>query len=164
MNDDLIFADEEETEQTAVQEKYKILIVDDDSEVHSFTKLALKGFEYRSKGVEFISAFSGSEAKETLLKHPNIAVAFLDVVMETNTAGLDIVRHIRKEIGNEVIRIIIRTGQPGEAPERYVIDNYDINDYKEKTELTSDKLYTTLRTALSQYSYILDVLNKKKKV
>ena len=161
MNDELIFADEEELEETGIQEVYKVLVVDDDEEVHSFTKLALKDFKYQSKGVEFISAFSGSEAKEIFIKYDDIAVVFLDVVMETNTAGLDVAKYIRKELENDTVRIIIRTGQPGEAPERYVIDNYDINDYKEKTELTSDKLYTTLRTALSQYNYIIDVLNKK---
>jgi len=91
----------------------------------------------------------------------DIGIILLDVVMETNTSGLDLVKYIREDLKNTMSRIIIRTGQHGEAPERYVIENYDINDYKEKTELTTDKLYTTIRTALAQYAHLVDLLNKK---
>ena len=162
MEDELVFADEDEViEEVSTQGSFKVLIVDDDKEVHSFTKLALHDFEYMGRGVVFISAFDGAEAREVLYDIEDIAVIFLDVVMETNVSGLEVAKFIRQELKNEMIRIIIRTGQPGEAPERYVIDHYDINDYKEKTELTADKLYTTLRTALAQYTQLQDVLNKK---
>ena len=159
--DDLVFAPEDDNNLRKNQEIYKILIVDDDKEVHSFTKLALKGFIYKQKGIEFISAYSAKEAKEYLDVIDDIAVILLDVVMESNSAGLEVVEYIRRTLVNDMVRIIIRTGQAGEAPERFVIDNYDINDYKEKTELTSDKLYTTIRTALAQYSQLEDILNKK---
>jgi len=161
MEDELVFAQEENIEDTQKEEPFKVLIVDDDKEVHSFTKLALHSFEYKKKGIEFLSAYSGSQAKQILQEVEDIAVVFLDIVMETNSSGLDIAKFIRKDLDNDMIRIIIRTGQPGEAPERFVIDNYDINDYKEKTELTADKLYTTLRTALAQYTQLEEILNKK---
>ena len=165
MNDDLVFAPEEVEEiHEELFEPYIVLIVDDDSEVHSFTKLALKNFSFNSREIKFISAYSAKEAKILLAETSNIAVILLDVVMETNTAGLDVAKFIRHELFNSMSRIIIRTGQPGEAPERYVIDNYDINDYKEKTELTTDKLYTTLRTALAQYTQLEDLLNKKDEI
>lgn len=160
MNDELIFLKDNKPKITDTGELYKVLIVDDDDDIHTVTKLAVQSLKYKSKGIEFISAYSAKEAKG-ILANNEIAVVFLDVVMETHTAGLDLARFIREDLKNETIRIIIRTGQPGEAPEKYVIDNYDINDYKEKTELTADKLYTTLRTALAQYSYIVDILNKK---
>lgn len=160
--DELLFATEDDEQNDKVkQPPFKVLIVDDDKEVHAFTKLALQDFEYIGKNIEFISAYSGVEAREVLYENDDIAVIFLDVVMETNVSGLEVAAFIRHELKNDRIRIIIRTGQPGEAPERYVVDNYDINDYKEKTELTADKLYITLRTALAQYTQLLDVLNKK---
>ena len=81
------------------------------------------------------------------LQH-DIAVALVDVVMESYDAGLKLVEHIRHRVGNSLIRIVIRTGQPGVAPERYVIDNYDIDDYKDKTELTAGGPYTTVRWLL----------------
>ncbi len=140
---------------------YNILIVDDEEAVHTVTKMALKEFRFNNHDVNFISAYSEKEARELLSTKDDFAVAFIDVVMETNKSGLNLVEFIRDELGNKNIRIIIRTGQPGEAPEKYVIDNYDINDYKEKTELTSGKLYTTLRTSLAQYSQILGILNNK---
>ncbi len=164
MNDELVFAPEEEITIDEHQELYTVLIVDDDAEVHSFTKLALKDFTYNYNKIKFVSAYSAKEAKTILKEDFNIAVILLDVVMETNTAGLDVAKYVRHEIFNDLVRIIIRTGQPGEAPERFVIDNYDINDYKEKTELTTDKLYTTLRTAISQYLQLKDLVNKKNEI
>jgi len=164
MNDELVFAPEEEIVIDEHELSYTILIVDDDAEVHSVTKLALKDFRYNYHKINFLSAYSAKEAKEILKDNDKIAVILLDVVMETNSAGLDVAKYIRHEIFNDMVRIIIRTGQPGEAPERFVIDNYDINDYKEKTELTTDKLYTTIRTALSQYSHLKDLVNKKNEI
>ena len=74
--------------------------------------------------------------------------------METDVAGLELVEYIRNEIKNETVRIILRTGQPGQAPERRVIVQYDINDYKAKTELTADKLFTSLTAALRSYQQL----------
>jgi len=164
MNDELVFAPEEEHLHNKPTQKNKILIVDDDEEVHSFTKLALKNFVYKDKGLEFLSAHNEPEARDILSSNDDIAIILLDVVMETNTSGLDLAKYIREDMRNSMSRIIIRTGQPGEAPERYVIENYDINDYKEKTELTTDKLYTTIRTALAQYGHLVDLLNKKDEI
>jgi len=164
MNDEIIFAPEDLDTKIRVDGTYKILIIDDDEEVHLFTKLALKSFVFRNKKIEFLSAHSEKQAREMLPLHDDLAVILLDVVMEKNTSGLDLAEYIRSDLKNDMSRIIIRTGQPGEAPERYVIDNYDINDYKEKTELTADKLYTTIRTALVQYMQLIELNNKKNEI
>lgn len=161
--DELLFSPEEEDE-TSGNSPWIILIVDDDAEVHSFTRLALRTFTYEDKPLEFLSAYSAREASEILTQRDDIAVILLDVVMETPTAGLDLVETIRYRFKNTMTRIIIRTGQPGVAPERFVIDHYDINDYKEKTELTSERLYVTIRSALSQYKQIIELLNKKNEI
>src|SRR6202000_1952084 len=87
-------------------------------------------------------------------EHSDIAAVLLDVIMETDAAGLDLVEYIRNELRNETVRIILRTGQPGQAPERRVIVQYDINDYKAKTELTADKLFTSLTAALRSYQQL----------
>jgi hypothetical protein len=81
-------------------------------------------------------------------EHPDMAVALIDVVMETPSAGLELVRQIREELDNRLVRIILRTGQPGAAPEKQVVVDYDINDYKEKSELTFQRLQTGIITAL----------------
>ena len=160
--DELLFAPEEK--EASAETPWTVMIVDDDAEVHSFTKLALHDFTFERKSLRFLSAYSAAEATEILQKHDDIAVILLDVVMESETAGLDLVETIRYHFNNTTVRIIIRTGQPGVAPERYVIDHYDINDYKEKTELTTDRLYTTIRSALSQYKQIVELLNKKNEI
>ncbi len=161
--DELLFAPENEHEEVR-ESPWIVMIVDDDAEVHSFTKLALHDFTFERKPLQFLSAYSAHEATKILEQQDEIAIILLDVVMESETAGLDLVETIRYRLNNTTVRIIIRTGQPGVAPERYVIDHYDINDYKEKTELTTDRLYTTVRSALSQYKQIIELLNKKNEI
>jgi len=131
---------------------WKLLIVDDEVEVHAVTKLALRDFQFQDRGIEFISAYNGPEAIQKLADIEDIAVVLLDVVMETDDAGLKVARHVRDVANNKMLRIILRTGQPGQAPERDVILNYDINDYKSKTELTSQRLFTSVVTAFRSYS------------
>ncbi|MBF0146188.1 MAG: DUF3369 domain-containing protein [Magnetococcales bacterium] len=130
---------------------WTILVVDDDPDVLAITRISLKDFRFSGRGARLLFAQSAKEALEIYRNEPGIALALIDVVMETDDAGLKLVQTIREEFQDHTIRLIIRTGQPGHAPERYVIDNYDIDDYKEKTELTSIKLYTTVRSALKSY-------------
>jgi len=153
--DELLFADElEPLEKTKIGQPWKILVVDDEPEVHNVTKLVLDGFRYSERPLEFISAYSEKEAMDAMDTHPDIAVVLLDVVMETEDAGLRVVRRIRDEIKNALVRVVLRTGQPGQAPEDKVILDYDINDYKAKTELTATKLFTTMVAALRSYQHL----------
>jgi response regulator RpfG family c-di-GMP phosphodiesterase len=154
MSDEILFA-EDTDEKIELQGKWKVLIVDDEPEVHAVTKLALGDFVFQEKDLEFISAFDGEEAKKIFREHHDIAVVLLDVVMETDDAGLKVAEFIRNQMDNHFTRIILRTGQPGQAPERDVIINYDINDYKSKTELTSQTLFTVVIAALRSYRDII---------
>ncbi|MBF2054549.1 MAG: response regulator [Candidatus Sericytochromatia bacterium] len=137
--------------------KYLILVVDDEPDMHSLSRLSLKNLKYQGKGVELAFASSGQEAVAFMREHPETAVVLLDVVMETSTAGLDACQTIRTEIGNEFVRILLRTGQPGAAPEKKVIDDYDIDGYLAKAELTSNRLYTAVRTAIKAYQELLEL-------
>jgi signal transduction histidine kinase/CheY-like chemotaxis protein len=137
--------------QTLQGNLWKVLIVDDEKDVHEITRISLKGLTFFNKKIEFLHALSGEEARSIFEKETDICLALIDVVMETDTAGLDLVKFIRETMKNLLIRIIIRTGQPGIAPERYVIEHYDIDDYKEKTDLVADKLFTTIRSGIKAY-------------
>ena len=136
---------------------WRILIVDDDEEVHEITRVVLSDCSFKGRPLTFLSAYSAEEAENLLTINSDIAVILLDVVMETELAGLELVRKIREELGNSKVRVILRTGQPGQAPEREVIINYDINDYKAKTELTSQKLFTAMISALRSYQDIVTI-------
>ncbi len=151
-----LFKDSEPIEKNA-RKAYKILIADDDEEVHAITKMILNDFTFEHAQMTFLNAYSGNEAKRILSEHSDIAVVFLDVVMEENHSGLDVVMYLRKELKNKLTRIILRTGQPGEAPEETVIRDYDINDYRLKTEMTVKRLYTTLYTALRNYRDLMQI-------
>lgn len=146
----------------AAKAPWKILVVDDEPEVHAVTRLALHDFIFAERSLQLISAYSAKEARALLDEHSDIAVILLDVVMETDHAGLDLVRHIRDELGNSAVRIILRTGQAGQAPQREVIENYDINDYKEKTELTSLRLFTSMHSSLRSYRDIIELEEGKR--
>jgi len=150
------------TETTQERHVWKILIVDDEPDIHEITQLNLKNFQFESRNLEFFLAYSAQQARDILQKHPDIALALIDVVMETDDAGLTLVKYIREELKYKMIRLVIRTGQPGQAPERYVIDNFDIDDYKDKTELTTQKLYTTVRSALKSFRDLMAIdMNRK---
>jgi len=112
---------------------WKVAVIDDDPAVHEGTRFALYDYNLHGQGIEILSAYSAEEGRALMQAHPDIAVILLDVVMETDDAGLALVDLIRTQLKNETVRIILRTGQPGQAPERRVIVEYDINDYKAKT-------------------------------
>ena len=147
------FAPEADDERPA--RTWKVGVIDDDPAVHEGTRFALFDYSLNGQGIEILSAHSAAEGRALFAAHPDLAVVLLDVVMETETAGLELVDHIRRELGNELVRIILRTGQPGQAPERHVIVEHDINDYKAKTELTADKLFTSLTAALRAHQQLL---------
>ena len=152
MSNDSFLLDDEDIEDAEVStDKWKVLIVDDEESVHLVTKTSLKNKLFDNKKLDILSAMSGEEARKILHEHDDIALALIDVVMETPEAGLELVNYIRQDMRNSMIRLVLRTGQPAQAPEEYVINFYDINDYKEKTELTSQKLFTLVRTSLKQY-------------
>ena len=155
-HNDFLFSNYEEDLHVDVvaTEHWDILIVDDEPEVHTVTELALSGVEFWGKTLRFHHAYSGVEAIELLTKENDIAVLLLDVVMESDDAGLKVVKEVRDTLKNHNVRIILRTGQPGYAPEEKIIREYDINDYKTKTELTRSKLVTSLVTAIRSYEQV----------
>jgi len=140
--------------ETQTVRKWKVAVIDDDRAVHEGTRFALSDYSLNGQTLEILSAYSAAEGRELMRAHSDIAAVLLDVIMETDEAGLDLVEFIRNELKNETVRIILRTGQPGQAPERRVIVDYDINDYKAKTELTADKLFTSLTAALRSYQQL----------
>ena len=161
-DEDLVFLDDAAPDAGPWEEeepgsRWTMLIVDDEPEVHSITKLVLSDFAYKGRKARFLSAHSAAEARRILARESDIALILLDVVMETEDAGLRLVHHIREELQNRNVRIILRTGQPGQAPERAVILDYDINDYKAKTQLTAQQLFTTTVAALRSYEDIVAI-------
>jgi diguanylate cyclase (GGDEF)-like protein len=157
--DDLVFIDEAvpavgQVPPSGVLNVWRIMIIDDDADVHSATTFALGNLEMQNRPLEFLHAYSAAEARELLKDEQDIAVILLDVVMEQEDAGLLLVRHIREVLGMSEARIILRTGQPGYAPEIDAIRDFDINDYKTKSELTRIKLFTTVTAAIRSYEQI----------
>lgn len=165
VDEDLLFVDEEELESVVREpQRWRVLIVDDDEEIHSITRLVLGDFTFEGRGLELISAYSGKESIELLRDTEDIAVVLLDVVMEDNHAGLDVARRIRGDLNNPFTRIVLRTGQPGQAPENKVISELDINDYKQKTELTAQKLFVTVTTALRSFRDLKKIETNRKRL
>ena len=130
---------------------WKVMVVDDEPAMHQVTRLALNGAHLLGRKIKLLHAMSAASASEMLAQNPDVALILLDVVMEKDNSGLDFVRHVRMDLGNSTVRVVLRTGQPGQAPERQVMIDYDINDYKEKTELTANRLFTTVVAGIRTY-------------
>lgn len=154
LGDELLFTNDDETDlKEELLTAWTVLVVDDEPEIHTVTRMVLCDFNFEQRPLNIVTANSAAEARDILLAdtHNAIAVAIIDVVMETTHAGLDLVHWVRATLNNHAIRLILRTGQPGEAPEEKVIRDYDINDYKNKTELTALRLKTSMYAALRAY-------------
>lgn len=156
-DEDFLFLAEDEYDAPVREQilgEWNLLIVDDDEEIHTVTRLALKDLNVLGKRLVFHHAYSGKEAIRFLQRRNDIALILLDVVMESDDSGLKVVRQIRDDLGLDEVRIVLRTGQPGYAPEENVIKEYDINDYKTKTELTRSKLVTSIIASIRSYQQI----------
>ncbi|MCE3264957.1 MAG: hypothetical protein K0R43_4036 [Pseudoduganella sp.] len=147
----MLFDDDETPAPVASLPPWEILIVDDEQAVHQVTELVMSDFEFDGRRVRFSHCYSGAEARQRLDRPGEFALILLDVVMESEHAGLDLVRYLRDELGDQNVRIVLRTGQPGQAPQSLVLKTYDINDYREKTELTHAKLSTVFYAGLRAY-------------
>ena len=140
---------------------WKVAIIDDEEQVHAVTQLVLKNTHIDDLPLQFLNAYSAAEGLSLFQDHPDIALAFIDVIMESDDAGLQLIHKIRNELGNHTTRIVLRTGQPGTSPEETVIRTYDINDYKNKTEVTAIKLKTLLYAGLRSYRDICIIEHHK---
>lgn len=153
IDDDYILIEDEATVLLPLQgeREWLVLVVDDDPDVHQSTEFALRGMEVEGRSLRLLHAHSAAEARQCIVEIDDLAVLLLDVVMESEDAGLKLVEHVRRDLRRKALRIVLRTGQPGYAPEQETIRDYDINDYKTKSELTRIRLYTMLTTAVRAY-------------
>lgn len=158
---DSLFASEDPASKVVEEagSRWKVLIVDDEDDIHSVIKLSLDGFVFDGKRIQFVDAYSAHEAQEVLKQHTDIAVILLDVVMETDDAGLNFVKYIREELKNNFIRIVLWTGQPGHAPKKEVVMSYEINDYKTKTDLTDENIFTAVLASIRSYDAMMVIEN-----
>ena len=130
---------------------WKVLVVDDEPDVVEVTAIVFDGLEVEGRSVEVLRAYSGKAAIEAFTANPDIAAAYLDVVMETEHAGLDVVRHVREVLLNPYVRLILRTGNPGLAAREEIVKHLDIDDYREKQDLTAERLEISLLTTLRTF-------------
>src|SRR5258705_13644122 len=161
--DDIVQLIDDPREKPAEQgPRWKIAGIGDEPAVHDGPRFALSDYRLNGQGLEILSAYSAAEGRELMRRQADVAVVLLDVIMESDTAGLGLVEYIRNDLKNETVRIILRTGQPGQAPERRVIVDYDINDNRAKTEITADKLLKSLTPALRRNQQLQRMLETRR--
>ena len=155
-----LFAPEPQVQATSTAGQvaaWKVLLVDDEDDIHAVLHMALKDILVEGRPLQLLDAKSAAEAKALLGEHPDLSLILLDVVMETELAGLALVQHIRRDICNRMVQIVLVTGQPGYAPQREVVSDYEINGYRLKSELTADKIYVSVYAALRTYRALRDL-------
>ncbi len=160
--DEIRFAAEESGHRPAsFAEPWLILVVDDDHDVHALTRMLLASMTFKSRPVRLLDAYTAAEAEALLREHPGVALILLDVVMETEDAGLRLVHRIRQDLCNRNVRIVLRTGQPGAAPERTVLLEYDIDNYRAKSKLTADRMFTTVIAGLRTFDTLMAFVRER---
>jgi CheY-like chemotaxis protein len=163
-NDELNLLDDAFDNQDVLVQPWRIMVVDDDGEVHQATRFALSGVEIMDRPLSLIHAYSGEEAGDLLRQMPDIAVVLLDVVMESDDSGLCLIDLIRHRLAYTPLRIILRTGQPGLAPEAALVARYDIHDYMLKTEVSRERLVTSLTTAVRTFEQLKQMVQMKQQM
>lgn len=161
-DDELIVFNDDLEEDIKRKDVWKILIVDDQQSVHDMMNLVLRHFTFEDKALQIQHAYSAKQAEELLQEQNDIALAIVDVVMESDRAGLDLVRYIREVLNNQLIRIILSTGQPGFMSKTEIFQKYDINGYNEKAELTAEKQYSSVYMGLRSYRDIHALVESRK--
>ena len=158
--DDILFDTEDGVVAEVAEEgpPWRMLVVDDDPGIHDVTVLLLSDFRFQGRSLEILHAYSGAECREVFEKNTGIALVLMDVVMETDSAGLDAIRYIRLDPENTLTQIVVRTGQPGASSEGEVLNDFEVDDYQDKTELSADRLRTVVETALGYYSASPDLM------
>ena len=136
--------------------RWKVLLVDDEPDVHQVSQLILADVQFDGRGIDLLSAHSAAQAREMLARERDVALVLLDVVMETDDAGLALVQHIREQRRDRLVQVVLRTGQPGMAPEREVVSRHEINGYWLKTDLTAQRLRSIVISALRTYRLARD--------
>ncbi|MDC8772837.1 EAL domain-containing protein [Roseateles albus] len=152
--DQLFLIDSPQDDAPAGLTPWRVLVVDDDEEVHRATDYAFRRALVLGRPMVLVHTYSGAETRALLAHDRDFALVLLDVVMEDAQAGLDLVAFIRNDCQMQATRIILRTGQPGSAPELPIIEAYDINDYRTKSELTQTRLITAVTAALRSFDQI----------
>jgi signal transduction histidine kinase len=143
---------------------WKVLLVDDEPDIHAVLHLALHDMVVEGLPLQLLNAHSAQEARTVLAEHPDLALILLDVVMETEQAGLTLVRHVRWELCNRMLQIVLVTGQPGYAPQREVITSYEINGYRLKSEMTADKIFVSVYGALRSFHALRELARKQEQL
>lgn len=159
--DELVFAAEDDSIRPDSATPWMVLVVDDDDEVHRVTRLALSEFRFMDRPVEVKGAKTIEEARAMIGQTPDLAVVLLDMVMEQEKSGLDIVHFLREDRGNRAVQIILRTGYPGQAPEQDLVLRLDINDYRAKSELTHARLNTVMAASLRAYHNLNELFESR---
>lgn len=152
--DEKVNADMEGQKSVLDADEWKILLVDDDEELLRLTEFILRDFKVEGRALKVIKASSAGEARGILKSNPDIALILLDIIMESEDAGLKLIKYIREDLKNRLVQIVISTGQPGYVPQIEVVRNYDINDYKTKSNMTAEKLYTTVTSGVRAYKIL----------
>ncbi len=143
---------------------WKVLLVDDEEDIHVVLHMALKDILVEGHPLQLFDARSTAEAKAQLAQHPDISLILLDVVMETELAGLNLVQHIRRDICNRLVQIVLVTGQPGYAPQREVVIDYEIDGYRLKSELSADKIFVSVYAALRTFRALRDLERQRREL
>lgn len=130
---------------------WKVLVIDDEKAIHDTTAMALKGLSFNGKSLSMLHAYSRDTAKKIIQKNLNIALILLDIALETQEAGFDLIHWIRKEQKNTCVQIVIHTGNSDIFIEQDIVETYDINDYLAKTDATFQRLQTLVKKSIRSF-------------
>ncbi len=140
------------------------MIVDDHPMTHQLAKYTLQSLVFKDKPLKFISAYSSDEARRLIEAHSDTALILLDMVMEDEDSGLKIADYIRNTLENKLVRLILWTGTIEKKAIEKIILKYDLNDYKNKVDLSPHEMVVTVLVSLKSYYDLMALETSRRKL
>lgn len=75
----------------------------------------------------------------------------VDVIMETETAGLDLIRWVRQQPALAATRVVVRTGESGSSTPKVVLQDFEISDYWPKTAVLASRMQMQMAGLVRSY-------------
>ncbi|QOP44448.1 EAL domain-containing protein [Sulfurimonas sediminis] len=142
---------------------WEILLVGNDAFVHDILKEKLGDAVIFHKKLKVLHAHNAEEARKIIQDNKDIAVAFIDINIEKLSGGLQLINYIRAQIST-TMRIVIIDSVDSAVPTDEILEHYDINDYRSRACIESQKFFLTVRAAIKQYQQFKDIQDKKDEI
>ncbi len=149
MADEFFFGDKQKDAVRVEAETWKVLVLKAGNRTSGLMRKAMRGFSFEGRPLEILTACNAGQGREAFRKHPDIALVFLDSAMHENGAIFDLIGHIRQDLKNRRVRIVLRTGGFCGKTREALLERCEIDDLVVEKSGTFAGLFSAISEAFN---------------